>query len=231
GGRVDPAARDAVRRAVGLLHDGGHAVEEVDLPWDGQEVADAYLLMYFGEVAAVCRRLQEVLGRAVRPGDVEDATFTMALLGESLAAADYASLARRWNAVARRFAAFHERYDLLLTPTTAHLPPRVGAHAPHGPELLAIRSLNGLRAGALLRRSGMVWAAARRNLEAVPYTQVANLCGLPAMSVPLHQTEAPLPVGVQFVGRFGAEDVLFRLAAQLEQQAPWFERRPPGFRR
>lgn len=66
-----------------------------------------------------------------------------------------------------------------------------------------------------------------QNLGWVPYTQLANLTGLPAMSVPLHWTPAGLPIGSQFVGRLGSEAMLLRLASQLEAAQPWWHRRLP----
>jgi amidase len=67
---------------------------------------------------------------------------------------------------------------------------------------------------------------AERSLARTPFTQLANLCGLPAMSVPLHWTPDELPCGSHFTAPFSEEAVLFRLAAQLEEASPWFNRRP-----
>lgn len=72
----------------------------------------------------------------------------------------------------------------------------------------------------------MVEQQARNNLKYVPYTQLANLTGRPAMTVPLHWTGDGLPIGMQFVAPLGGEGMLFRLAAQLEQARPWSDRYP-----
>ena len=67
-----------------------------------------------------------------------------------------------------------------------------------------------------------------KNLGPVPFTQLANITGRPAMSVPLHRTAGGLPLGVQFVGPPASEGRLFALATQLERARPWFDDEPPG---
>jgi amidase len=88
----------------------------------------------------------------------------------------------------------------------------------------------GLAEFVALARAGLLDSTidkiARDSLQYVPFTQLANLTGTPAMSVPLHWTADGLPLGMQFVARFGEEDRLLQLAAQLEQTRPWFDRLP-----
>jgi Asp-tRNA(Asn)/Glu-tRNA(Gln) amidotransferase A subunit family amidase len=103
-------------------------------------------------------------------------------------------------------AGFLERYDVLLTPTMATPPLPLGVLSLSNPDL-------GEFLGNLLKTIG--------------FTQLYNAAGNPAMSVPLVWSDAGLPIGVQFAGRFGDEATLFRLAGQLEQARPWFDRRPP----
>ena len=226
GRALHPECTTAVRDAVGLLESLGHDVEEVPLPFDGRAVASAFLMLYFGETGASIAALARHLGRAARPRDVEPTTWLLGLLGRTYSAADFAAARHTWNDSARRMGRFHLTHDLLLTATLATPPVRVGELQPTPLEQQLLKLVNTFGLGGLLRRSGIVEKLAAQNLEKTPYTQVANLTGQPAMSVPLHWTADGLPCGVQFIAPLGAEDVLFRLAGQLEQARPWFGRRP-----
>jgi Asp-tRNA(Asn)/Glu-tRNA(Gln) amidotransferase A subunit family amidase len=128
------------------------------------------------------------------------------------------------NDYTRDLAGFHETYDLFLTPTLAKPPLAVGALTSPGPLQKAARVVARARAGKLLAATGILDQLIADNIGWVPYTQLANLTGRPAISVPLHWTATGLPLGVQLVGRLGADGLLLRLAAQLEEAQPWFHR-------
>ena len=226
GSALHPACAAAVRDAAQLLESLGHDVDEVPLPFDGRGVASAFLMLYFGETGASIAALAKILGRPARPADVEPTTWLLGLLGRTYSAADFAAARHTWNDSARRMGRFHQTYDLLLTPTLATPPVRIGELQPKPGELRLLKLVNTFGLGGLIRRSGIVEKLAEQSLEKTPYTQVANLTGQPAMSVPLHWTADGLPCGVQFIAPLGAEDVLFRLAGQLEQARPWFAKRP-----
>ena len=136
-----------------------------------------------------------------------------------------------WNDFSRALGRFHRQYDLLLTPTVA-APPLV--HGTGDPSPLEMRVLDALeRTGllGLLARAGALDATieriSRESLQYVPFTQLANLTGTPAISLPLHWSEAGLPVGVQFVGGPSQDGLLIQIASQLEEASPWSGRRAP----
>jgi len=125
----------------------------------------------------------------------------------------------------RQISTFLDRYDLLLTPTLARPPPRIGELLPKGLEKRVQALAAATSSSLLLKLGGGIDGSVDRVFDFVPFTPVANFSGLPAMSVPLCEADG-LPIGVQFVGRFADEATLFQLAAQLEQAAPWTGRRP-----
>jgi amidase len=225
-GEVHPECARAVEHAARLLEGLGHRVEEAAPAIDGMALGRAYLTLYFGQVAADQGWLVETFGRGVLR-QLETPTRALGTIGRSLPSGEYVAQRRMWNTFARATGEFHRRFDLFLTPTLAAPPVRIGELQPSGLERTALRVVSALRLGKALLASGLIDKLARENLSRTPFTQLANLTGQPAMSVPLHWTPDGLPVGVHFAAGWGDEATLFRLAAQLERERPWRDRRPP----
>lgn len=226
GTEVESGAAETVRKTVGLLETLGHEVEEAQPALDGWTVARAYLTMYFGQAAADLRAIERTRGKHAA-GQVEQATRMLAVIGRSLSSGEYVEARRSWHDFAQSMVTFHETYDLYLTPTTAFRPVLVGSLALKPAERFGGRMVEALGAGRLLIKSGMIEKVAERSLSKTPFTQLANLTGQPAMSVPVAWAGDGTPLGVQFVAPWGDEATLFQLAAQLEKSNPWFDRRPP----
>jgi amidase len=216
----------AVENTARLLKDLGHQVAEAVPNIDGKALAKSYITMYFGEVAAEIDRIALKLGRKAKKADVEPLTWTLGLLGRVFSAADFVEAINEWHGAARAMGRFHEDYDIYMTPTMAYPPVRIGELEPKPAEKVLMGVVNAFGLGRLLKVSGIVDQLAEASLSKTPFTQLANFTGQPAMSVPLHWTDDGLPCGVQFIGRFGDEATLFRLAAQLEKARPWFTKRP-----
>jgi amidase len=229
GSRVHPECIRSVQQTVALLGELGHEVEEAKPDVDGQALAKGLVAMYSGEIAALMDDLKLVLGRKTRPSDVETMTWTVGLLGRSFSAGQFVRAKRDWELAARITGRFHENFDLYLTPTVAYPPVKIGELALKPIEAALLKMINALGLGRLLIASGITDKLAVENLAKTPFTQLANFTGQPAMSVPLYWTPEGLPCGVQFMGRYGDEATLLRLAAQLEKAQPWSDKRPPIF--
>jgi Asp-tRNA(Asn)/Glu-tRNA(Gln) amidotransferase A subunit family amidase len=218
-----PEALAAVHDAVKLLTDAGHEVEEAAVGHDDAALAQDFLLPWFVRAAH-----EADAARRAHPGQggLELDTRIMAAIGRATPAPKLEAALEEWHTYVRALSAYHRTYDLLLTPTLSQPPIRIGSLDTPPAERIGARLALALHLGRLLPRLGIVDKAVRRNLAWVPYTQLANLTGRPAMSVPLYWTAENLPLGVQFVARPGGEGTLLRLAAQLEQARPWKDRRP-----
>ncbi|MGU3649908.1 amidase [Mycolicibacterium sp. A43C] len=216
----------AVQATVQALTDLGHHVEELpQAPFDDAELARDFLLTWFVYLAWEVDEAKRLSGA----GDAafERDTLIMAALGRATSSVAYVDAVARRHEHTRRLSTFFESYDLLLTPTLATPPPRIGEFdlpvaLQHGADILLKT-----RTAKLLRYTKIVDDMVDKNLGWVPYTQLANLTGRPAISLPLHWTADGLPLGVQFVAPLAGESLLIRLAAQLEQALPWADRVAP----
>jgi Asp-tRNA(Asn)/Glu-tRNA(Gln) amidotransferase A subunit family amidase len=223
-GEPHPEAVRAVNEAAELLEALGHDVEERDPPGDGIQIADDFMTLW-----RVHNALQvDAVKRQTGSGDdgFEQDTLVLAALGRATGAVDaYAAGERRHEHVVA-LAELHATYDLFLTPTLGQPPVGIGELDTPRLQRIGAEILLRSRTAGLLLHVPAADEIVRQSLAWVPYTQLANLAGRPAMSVPLHWTDDSVPLGVQFVAPLGGEGTLLRLAAQLEEARPWTDRRP-----
>jgi amidase len=206
GAAIHPDCLAAVRDAAALCAGLGHHVEEATLPVSGEMITECFVTVWTTGVAWTVDSMARATGRAVTPETVEPLTWALAEAGRQRSGADYLAAVQGLQMISRAVATFMRDWDVVLTPVVAEPPPPLGTFDATPDNPLA----------------GFMRAA-----EYVPFTPLANATGQPAMSVPLSWNAAGLPVGAHFIGRFGDEATLFRLAAQLEAAHPWADRRPP----
>ena len=196
------AAVEAARLCAGL----GHGVTEAAPELDMELAIRTMRTIWAANLWAAVETRYQALGREADGDGLETITWLLAQEGRTQCAADYARALPVIHGIGRGFARFFEDYDLLLTPTLAQPPWPLGTIDMMGRDLEAYFDT--------------LYAH-------MPFTAQFNASGQPAVSVPLHWTGDGLPVGVQFVARFGDEATLLRLSAQLEAARPWADRRPP----
>jgi amidase len=206
GAPVHPDCVAAAEASARLCRDLGHVVEQASPAFDVEGLDTNYNRIFAVWAAANIQLRARALGKEPEATGFERVTWAMAELGRQIAAPDYVMMVNRLHGISREIARFFESYDVLLTPTLAEPPVELGVLDMMSEDL-----------GAYTER---LWRFS-------PFTYPFNVTGQPAMSVPLSWNEAGLPIGVHFVGRYGDEATLFRLAGQLEQAQPWGERRPP----
>jgi amidase len=196
-----PEVVAGVEKAARLLADQGHDVEEGAIgALQHGEYVTRFLAIWASGVAIDLENLQAITGKAPTADDVEPLTWALASMGRAVSGTAYALGWQFLRARAREVAEWFQTADLWLTPTITQPPPPLGTFAstPQDP-------------------MGAIFKAA----ELAPFTAPFNATGQPAISLPLHQTASGLPVGIQLVAAYGREDLLLRVAAALEQAAPW----------
>jgi amidase len=206
---AEPVVIEATRDAASLLESLGHDVSE-DAPggFEALDPVETFLTRWMAGQGAMLRTLSRALGRDLGPEDVEPLTWALAQESERRSSAEYLEAVGAHQTITRIIAGWYESgFDLLLTPTMGEPPVPLGTFDDSGPDPLE---------------------AIRRARVTASFTALLNGTGQPAISLPLHWSDG-LPIGVQLVAPYGREDVLIRVAAQLEQARPWADRRPPVF--
>lgn len=227
GHEVDEDCAAGLRATAALLEGLGHELVEASPPVDRERFAVSFVVVLGAETRDAVAFAARAAGRKLDLSDFEIGTRAVALLGQAYSAGEYAAALNYLSAASRRIARFFEDYDVLLTPTLAKPPVPTGSLQPTRLEALEVEAIDRLGADWLIKALGVIKPLADKTFAFMPYTPVFNVTGQPAMSVPLYWNAAGLPIGMHFVGRFGDEATLFRLAGQLERAQPWFDRRPP----
>lgn len=200
---------NAVKEAAALCQELGHEVEEFDLNTlqvDGFLMTRSFTTIWSAGNAWTLDSWVQLFGRKPNPEELEPLTWALCEMGRGKSASDYLAAIQYLQVISREIAKLFVNYDVLITPTVAEPPVPLGTFesTPDNPLQGYIRSAS-----------------------FVPFTPICNFTGLPGMSVPLNWNSEGLPVGTHFIGRYGDEATLFRIAAQLEQARPWADRRPP----
>jgi len=227
GSRVDEDCIKGLEATVKICQDLGYEVTEAVLPIDGKALARAFLTVICCETRAFIEEGEALLHRKATYKDFEPSTWVSGLLGKKLYAPDFSKSINLIQRASRQIGEFFERFDVLLTPVLASAPLVTGASQIKGFRLMAMKFLGRLNAGGVISKISGIGALAGEAFEFAAYTPLFNATGQPAMSVPLYWSDKGLPIGMQFVGRYGDEATLFRLAGQLEKARPWFDRFPP----
>ncbi|MFL5844682.1 MAG: amidase [Solirubrobacteraceae bacterium] len=202
-----PACVAAAREAAELLSSLGHELDDSSPDGlDDPEYIPNFLVRWTSGVQWNLQYWAAKIGREITPEDVEPLTWALAEAGKAHSGADFLRAVEYGQKVSRTAAQWWaDGHDLLLTPTTGEPAPLLGEHGP---------------------QPGNPVAGIIRATPFAVFTAGFNTTGQPAISLPLGQTEDGLPVGVQLVAAFGREDLLLRVAAQLEAAAPWEQRLP-----
>jgi len=207
GDTIDDDCAQGVHATAKLLESLGHHVE---LAWpkalEDTESSRRFSALWSTNMSVACEGVAAMLGRAVTIDDFELMNWTMAEFAKGMTATDYALAVNATTTYRRNIAQWWaDGWDILVTPTLARIPLELG--------LIANDANEPMRSSKIA-------------IDFVPFTPPFNTSGQPAISLPLHWTSSGLPIGIQFVAGYGREDVLIRLAAQLETARPWAHRKP-----
>jgi amidase len=202
---IDPEIQAALERTAALLKDLGHEVFEKGLGIDYRALFASRGPAAGANFAAGMARLIDVIGREPEADELEPLTWASLKAGRRQTGADVMRSLQETRMLAREVVAFFEDVDVYLTPVLGTPVPEIGHIDPVN---LEPREVN------------------RRQARAFPFTPPFNFTGQPSVSLPIEIDARGLPVGMMFSARYADEATLFRLAGQLEKEAPWKGRRP-----
>jgi amidase len=207
GAALHQECAESMTRTRALLTDLGHDVVDASLTFDFESFTQHVHVIWCVGTSAGIAAIAASTGRKPSLDTLESATLACYEDALKMTALDVANALAYFNEVSRTIGRYFQNIDVLLSPTSGQPPPKHGVVNQNAPGI-----------------DGLTWT--RQTFQFFPFTPLFNATGQPGISLPLHWSKDGLPMGSQFVGRFGDEATLLRLAAQIEQAAPWAARMP-----
>ncbi|KIL47836.1 amidase [Jeotgalibacillus campisalis] len=212
-----PVSEDAVSAVKDLalwLERNGHHVEEASPDLDGKHLMEQYYLMNSGEMAALRLSLENAIGRPLTHDDMEIESWVLAEAGLKTGAGEFSISLSAWDFAAYKMEDFHRQFDLFLTPATSFSAPEVGELTPGAAKIQELLEVSHLNAKD---QQHLIYKMFEPALTYSPFTQLANLTGQPAISLPTGKTEDDLPIGIQFMASKGNEHLLLDISSEIEE--------------
>ena len=203
GAAVHADCAAAVKHAAKACEKLGHIVEEVSPALDLAGLMGAFTVVWGSGLAAGIDTIAKLTGQTPSREMFEGMTWAMYQNGKLATASDYLQAKEMINVASREMGRFHQTYDVWITPTLGRPPERNGVFDFDDTDLLK---------------------SFAPQIDYVPFTALQNVTGQPAINIPLYWNKDNLPIGTQFIGSFGDELTLLKLAAQLEKSNPWVDR-------
>ena len=221
---VTKEAKEAVEQVISWFKEAGHEVVSASPEIDGKKLMKNYYLMNSGEISAVISNIEQGINRPVTADDLEIETWLLNVAGRSVSAAEFSLSLASWDQAAEVMSEFHANYDLYITPAAASTAPKVG-------ELThSIEAQGDLREKISKanpeEQQALIYEMFLPSLTYTPFTQLANLTGQPAVSVPTYLAENGLPIGVQIMASKGEDALLLQVAQHLEASDLWIATKP-----
>lgn len=210
-----PVSQDAKRvvlESVSRLVELGYDVVECAPKLDGVSLMQGYYKMNGAETVKMVTNIEKMIGRQVVRSDMEDMSWLIYQSGKSILASDYSRVLDQWDLASATMHAFHQTYDIFIQPTNAFEAPLISQYGVMDKVHLWAEHIETV---SQQEKEQIVWDMFIPGLTLTPFTQLANLTGQPAITLPLGVSEKGLPMGVQFTASKGREDILFMVAEQL----------------
>jgi amidase len=204
---VNAEIADNTRNIARTCEAMGHDVEDAKPQFELGPYFSALGVFWNSSMGYTCDQLARQMGRRVDDNFLEPITLAVYKNSKNISAADVIRARTALNTTRRKVGEFFEKFDLLLSPTTAQLPV----------------SLDTIHQNLKIPLEQWYYGTSQFNA----FTNLFNATGLTAISLPLCQTQAGLPIGIQIGARFGEEDLLIRVASAFEEALPWANRKPP----